>query len=110
MGAKAVMHDPYLGVHGSFYVLGVVMEVLMVIGMEYGGTRPDDLAAKENAHTVTDAFMREFMRRKLLRNSTGLIGYNLSDPNALALVREKRFHTKWAKFVQDAGEILEKGL
>ena len=87
------MNDPYLVVQGSFYVLGEVMEVLMVIGMEYGGTRPDDLAAKDNAHTVADAFMREFMRRRHVLNCTGLIGYTLSDPNAFALVREKNCFT-----------------
>ena len=83
----------------------------MVIGMKYGRTRLDDLAAKEKTYEVTNAFMTEFLRRNHSLNCTDLIGHNLSDPNALTLAREKKlFHTKCAKFVRDAGEILEKVL
>jgi len=80
----------------------------MVIGMKYGRTRLDDLAAKEKTYETANAFMQEFLRRNHSLNCTDLVGHNLSDPNALALAREKKlFHTKCAKFVQDAGEILE---
>ena len=83
----------------------------MVIGMKYGRTRLDDLVAKDKTYTVANAFMTEFLRKNPLLNCTDLIGQNLSDPNALALAREKkRFYTKCAKFVRDAGEILEKVL
>ena len=90
---------------------GAVTGALMVIGMKYGRTQLDDLAAKEKTYEVTNAFMTEFLRRNHSLNCTDLIGHNLSDPNALALARERKlFHTKCAKFVRDAGEILEKVL
>jgi len=66
---------------------------------------------QQKTYTVANAFMTEFLRRNHLPNCTDLIGHNLSDPNALALVREKKlFHTKCAKLVRDASEILEKVL
>ena len=97
------------GMAHSDNTCGAVTGALMVIGMKYGRTRLDDLPAKEKTYEVTNAFMTEFLRRNRSLNCTDLIGYNLSDPNALALARERKlFHTKCAKFVRDAGEILEK--
>jgi hypothetical protein len=76
--------------------------------MKYGRTRLDDLAAKDKIYEVSNAFMTEFLRRNHSMNCPELIGHNLSDPNALALAPEKKlFHTKYVKFVQDDGEILE---
>jgi C_GCAxxG_C_C family probable redox protein len=84
---------------------GAVTGGLMVIGMKYGRTRLDDLAAKDKTYETANAFIAEFLRRNHSLNCTDLIGHNLSDPNALARER-KLFHTKCAKFVRDAGEIL----
>ena len=96
------------GMAHSGNTCGAVTGALMVIGMKYGRTRLDDLAAKDKTYEVANAFMTEFLRRNHSLNCTDLIGHNLSDPNALALAREKKlFHTKCAKFVRDAGEILE---
>ena len=90
---------------------GAVTGALMVIGMKYGRTRLDDLAAKDKTYEVANAFITEFLLRNHSLNCTDLIGYDLSDPEALALAREKKlFHTKCAEFVRDAGEILEKVL
>ena len=87
---------------------GAVTGALMVIGMKYGRTCLDDLEAKDKTYTVANAFIMEFLRRNHSLNCTDLIGHNLSDPKALALAREKKLsHTKCAKFVQDAGDILE---
>ncbi len=88
---------------------GAVTGALMVIGMKYGRTRLNDLAAKDKTYEAANAFITEFLQRNHSLNCTDLIGHNLSDPNALALAREKKlFHTKCALFVRDAGEILEK--
>ena len=96
------------GMAHSGNTCGAVTGALMVIGMKYGRTRLDDLAAKDKTYTVANAFMTEFLRRNHSLDCTELIGYNLSDPKALALAREKKmFHTRCAKFVRDAGEILE---
>ena len=87
---------------------GAVTGGLMVISMKYGRTCLDDLAAKDKTYETVNVFIAEFLRRNHSLNCTDLIGHNLSDPNALALARERKlFHTKCAKFVRDAGEILE---
>ncbi len=88
---------------------GAVTGALMVIGMKYGRTDVDDLAAKEKTYAVANAFVAEFLRRNHSVNCTDLIGCNLSDPKELAAAREKDlFHTKCSLLVRDAGEILEK--
>ncbi|MDO9324687.1 MAG: C-GCAxxG-C-C family protein [Methanoregula sp.] len=96
------------GMAHSGNTCGAVTGALMVIGMKYGRTQLDDLAAKDKTYETANAFIQEFLRRNHSLNCTDLIGHNLSDPNALALARERKlFHTKCAKFVRDAGEILE---
>jgi C_GCAxxG_C_C family probable redox protein len=88
---------------------GAVTGALMVIGMKYGRTELDDLAAKDKTYAVANEFVTEFLRRNHSLNCTDLIGYNLSDPKQLAEAREQKlFHTKCAKFVDDAADILEK--
>jgi C_GCAxxG_C_C family probable redox protein len=80
----------------------------MVIGMRYGRTELDDLAAKEKTYEVAQEFIREFRRRHHSVNCTELLGYDLSNPRQLADAREKKvFHAKCPEFVRDAGDILE---
>jgi C_GCAxxG_C_C family probable redox protein len=87
---------------------GAVTGALMVIGMKYGRTEIDDLASKEKTYELGQEFIREFRLRNRSLNCTELIGYNLSDPKALAEAREKKvFHARCSKFVGDAGDILE---
>lgn len=90
---------------------GAVSGALMVIGMKYGRTTLDDLAAKERTYDVAQRFVKEFTRRNHSVNCTDLVGYDLSDSAALAEAREKKvFHAKCSKYVRDAGEILEEVL
>ncbi len=87
---------------------GAVTGALMVIGMKYGRTRADDIAAKEKTYAVTKEFMTEFLRRNHAHNCTNLIGHDLSDPIEFAVAKEKDlFRKKCDKFVNDAAEILE---
>jgi C_GCAxxG_C_C family probable redox protein len=87
---------------------GAVSGALMVIGMKYGRTELDDQASKEKTYELGQQFIHEFRRRNHSLNCTDLIGYDLSDPRALAEAREKKvFHARCSKFVGDAGDILE---
>jgi len=87
---------------------GAVTGALMVIGMKYGRTKADDVAAKEKTYELTKAFMTEFLRRNHSLNCTNLIGHDLSDSIEYAIAKEKGlFRIKCDKFVQDAAEILE---
>ncbi|MEN6443231.1 MAG: C-GCAxxG-C-C family protein [Methanoregula sp.] len=88
---------------------GAVTGALMVIGMKYGRTSLGDLAAREKTYDLSNRFITEFLRRNHSVNCTELVGYDLSDPEALTEAKEhKVFHTKCAQFVHDAGDILEK--
>jgi C_GCAxxG_C_C family probable redox protein len=99
------------GMGHTGHTCGAVSGALMVIGMKYGRTALDDLAAKDKTYDVAQDFMKEFLRRNHSINCTELVGYNLSDPARLAEAREKKvFHTRCAKLVCDAGEILEEVL
>jgi hypothetical protein len=44
---------------------GALTGALMGIGMKYGRTRLDDLAAKEKTYEITNAFMKEFSKESL---------------------------------------------
>jgi C_GCAxxG_C_C family probable redox protein len=87
---------------------GAVTGALIVIGMKYGRTKADDIAAKEKTYDVTKAFMKEFLRRNHSLDCTTLIGHDLSDPIEFAVAKEKDlFRIKCDKYVQDAADILE---
>ncbi|WP_321505273.1 C-GCAxxG-C-C family protein [uncultured Methanoregula sp.] len=87
---------------------GAVTGALMVIGMKYGRTRLDDMAAKEKTYEVTKEFIAEFLRRNQSLRCTDLLGYNLSNSRELGLAKEKGvFKTKCPLLVRSAAEILE---
>lgn len=97
------------GMAHSGNTCGAVTGALMVIGMKYGRTEVDNLAAKEKTYAVANEFITEFLRRNHAVSCTDLLGHNLSDPKELAIAREKDlFCTKCTLLVRDAGEILEK--
>jgi C_GCAxxG_C_C family probable redox protein len=88
---------------------GAVTGALMVIGMKYGRTDIEDLAAKEKTYAVANAFITEFLWRDHAIGCTDLIGLNLSDPKGLAAARQNDlFRVKCTRYVRDAAEILEK--
>ena len=87
---------------------GAVTGALMVIGMKYGRTSLEDLAAKDKTYELVQQFMKEFRHRNHSVNCTELIGHDLSNPNELEAARARKlFHAKCSKFVCDAGDILE---
>ncbi|MFA4860346.1 C-GCAxxG-C-C family protein [Methanoregula sp.] len=87
---------------------GAVTGALLVIGMKYGRTRVDDMAAKEKTYAVTKEFMAEFQHRNPSLRCTDLLGYNLSSDRELALAKEKgAFKAKCPFLVRSAAEILE---
>jgi len=87
---------------------GAMTGALLVIGMKYGRTHLDDLAAKEKTYEVTKEFITEFQRRNHSLRCTDLVGYNLSNPRELGLAREKgALKAKCPLLVRSAAEILE---
>jgi C_GCAxxG_C_C family probable redox protein len=87
---------------------GAVTGALMVIGMKYGRTRPEDKAAKEKTYEVTREFISEFLSRNHSLRCTDLLGYNLSHPRELGLATENgAFRATCPLLVRSAAEILE---
>jgi C_GCAxxG_C_C family probable redox protein len=87
---------------------GAVTGALLVIGMKYGRTRPEDMAAKEKTYELTKKFITEFQRRNKSLRCTDLLGYNLSNARELGLATEKGvFKATCPLLVRSAAEILE---
>jgi len=97
------------GVGRSNNICGSLSAAIMVIGLRYGGIRPDDTAAKEKTYAVVREFLQEF---KTLHGSvacTDLLGYNLSDPKQFA--DAKTHHVAMERcpvFIRAAVELVEK--
>lgn len=88
---------------------GAVAGALMVIGLKYGRTRPEDDEAKEKTYRLVLEFHRRFQD---LHGSTvcrELIGVDLGDPKGHKQAEERGVFTSLCpKFVADAVSILEK--
>ena len=109
-------HELALKVSGAFgggmarmgETCGAVTGAFMVIGLEHGKTKNEDEQAKERAYSL----IREFVDRFKSRNGSivcrELLGYDISTPEGMKLIREKKLTTTLCpKFVQDAAEIIE---
>jgi C_GCAxxG_C_C family probable redox protein len=90
-------------------ICGSLSAAIIVIGLRYGGIRPDDTAAKEKTYAMVSEFLQEF---KTLHGSvacTDLLGYNLSDPKQFA--DAKTHHAAMERcpvFIRAAVELIEK--
>ncbi len=88
---------------------GAVTGALMVIGMKYGKTKPEDEAAKEKTYLFSHEFIEEFKTRNGTAICRELTGCDMMSEEGLRKFRENNIHsTRCAKFVRDAAEILEK--
>jgi C_GCAxxG_C_C family probable redox protein len=90
---------------------GAVTGAFMLIGLKYGRTKADDLAARDRTY----AKMRQFTDRfKALHGSIQcrcLLGLDLGTEEGMRLAREKNlFQTICVKYVQDAATIVEEFL
>ena len=88
---------------------GAVTSALMIIGLKYGKTKPDDERAKEFTYYYAEEFYDGFRARNGSIFCRDLIGCELSTPEGLKFFREKKImQTVCPKFVSDAAEILDK--
>ncbi|MFZ0925607.1 MAG: C-GCAxxG-C-C family protein [Halobacteriota archaeon] len=90
-------------------ICGALSGAVMVIGLRYGRIRADDTAAKEKTYAVVREFLREFKSRHGSVACTGLLGYNLSDPQQVAEVKKNKVvMARCPAFVRDAVKLVEK--
>ncbi|MGA3359402.1 MAG: C-GCAxxG-C-C family protein [Halobacteriota archaeon] len=87
---------------------GAVSGAIMVIGLRYGRIRADDIVAKEKTYAVVREFLREFKKRNGSVDCTGLLGYDLSDPQQVAEVKKNKVvMARCPAFVRDAVKLVE---
>jgi C_GCAxxG_C_C family probable redox protein len=96
------------GISGTGNICGAVSGGILVIGAMYGKTEKGDDAATVKTRALVREFMAEFTRRNGSVNCTGLLGYDLSDPDDYARAKESGlFLSKCPALVRDAADILE---
>jgi C_GCAxxG_C_C family probable redox protein len=89
-------------------ICGALSGAIMVIGLRYGRTQADDIIAKEKTYSVVTEFLKEFKKRNSSVTCTGLLGYNLSDPQQVTEVKKRKLvMARCPAFVRDAVEIVE---
>jgi C_GCAxxG_C_C family probable redox protein len=88
---------------------GAVTGALMVIGLLYGKTRPEDEAAKEKTYQVVHQFVDQFKAQNGSILCRDLLGCDLSTPEGSQKAREAHlFKTLCPIYVGNSAEILRK--
>ncbi len=96
-----------LGRHGE--VCGAVSGVIMVIGLKYGMTKPDDDDARTKTFEQVAEFIARFSDRQASILCRELLGCDISSPEGREFASKKElFTTKCPEFVREAAKILEK--
>ena len=87
---------------------GAVSGALMALGLLYGHSEENDSAAKAKAYAMTVEFMDRFSQRNGSVVCRELLGYDLSKPEEMAIIKEKKlFQTKCTERIRSAAEILD---
>ena len=90
---------------------GAVSGALMVLGLKYGHCHSDNNEEKSRAYSLAVEFNKRFCEKNGSIVCKDLLGYDLSVPDELALIKEKNlFSTVCTKMVADAAEIVEQML
>jgi len=89
-------------------VCGVLTGGLMVLGLKYGQTIPNDMDTKSAAGPIAREFVSRFTAKGHCMDCEKLLGINSSTPEGAAYVKEHDLHRViCAGLVKDAIEILE---
>jgi len=87
---------------------GAVTGAFMLIGLKYGRTKADDLAAKGRTYAKMRLFADRFKGLHCSIQCRCLLGLDLGTEEGMRLAREKNlFQTLCAKYVQDAATLVE---
>jgi len=87
---------------------GAVTGAMIVIGLKYGMTRPDDEAAKEKTYRIVREFIKRFEQRHGASLCRELIKADISTPEGLQAARNKGLiATTCPAFVRSAVEIVQ---
>lgn len=87
---------------------GAVSGVILVIGLLFGSTGPEEKEAKDLTYDITREFVTRFVEKNGTISCTGLLGCDLSTGEGLARAREQNLtRTICPRCVRDVVEILE---
>ncbi len=90
---------------------GVVSAAVLVIGLQHGGTRPEDRQIREETYALAREFVNRFRLRHGAVLCTDLLGADLSTPQGREEARERNLtRTICPQYIHDAVEILEEML
>ena len=80
----------------------------MVIGLRYGRITARDKVAEEKTYVAVGEFLMQFKQRNGSVDCTGLLQYNLSDPQQVAEVKKNKvIMTRCPASVQNALQFVE---
>lgn len=86
---------------------GAVTGALMVLGLAYGYTSPDDRPGKMRLYSLSNEFVRRFEERNDSILCRELMGFTGEMPKELQLAVKMNLHQSICpKFVRDAAELL----
>ena len=87
---------------------GAVTGALMVIGLKYGMTKPEDQTAKLKTYEVANDFVARFKARHTYIKCKELMGCDVSTPEGAKYAKDNDLHSKvCTPFLKDAVEIVE---
>ncbi|MDQ1354298.1 MAG: hypothetical protein QG657_4607 [Acidobacteriota bacterium] len=96
------------GIGGMASICGAVSGAIMVIGLKYGRTQPDDLDAKQKNRTLVKEFVKRYKDRYGTIECKELLGVDISTAEGQAIAKEKGlFESKCPKLIEDAVDILD---
>ncbi|MCF7792423.1 MAG: C-GCAxxG-C-C family protein [Candidatus Cloacimonetes bacterium] len=90
------------GMAGSGETCGAVSGALMVLGLKFGRTQPDDLASKEKTNELSNIFFEKFKAKH-----HSLLCRDLRLEDRSTAVQKKLAHETCSEFIKDAVLILE---
>jgi C_GCAxxG_C_C family probable redox protein len=95
------------GIGGMGLTCGAATSAIMVIGLKYGSTDPEDSEAKNNAKAKGRKFLEEFKAKFSCVNCSELLNIDISIPENLENAKNSNAFDKCPDFVKGAVEILE---
>ncbi|SCM72745.1 C-GCAxxG-C-C family protein [Desulfovibrio sp. 86] len=78
---------------GQASTCGCVTGALMVMGLAHGVAGPRSREQKQNLYGRRDAFMAAFAAAHGSVECRGVLGHDLTDPQQLAVIKEKKLFT-----------------
>lgn len=89
-------------------ICGAVSGALMVLGLKYGHYQSDNNKQKSRAYEIAVEYTKRFKEKNKSIVCRDLLGYDLSNPDEMACIKEKNLFTEICpEMVKSAVEVLE---